>query len=270
MKKSTAIRLKDFKTAAKRASFKYRFYSDDDPDGFIVDGPTFAFYMMDKVVAYPDSIDLLPAKEFWKAIKWMDWPKRYRSGDGHQEILEFFSKRSLEFYLRFMETFDHYYGLLFIALHSYEVATWQSANVSDDSQTDLLSHIIGLGEQEYRNSLAIPQRIVDRGHSNQYRENFSYLFPSIDQLPQFENLTIIEKRRVAKGNRGLWRLKGQANRWIGMDWKRKGAQYGVSPLLVQIYSVAFGDGRVEHTTLQRSKNKTIRKKAKTKRKMSEV
>ena len=61
------------------------------------------------------------------------------------------------------------------------ISAWEEDNdqlpVSDDGFDDLLNHIIGLGEEEYRKNVENPKLAFDRADHRDYVESFAYCIP---------------------------------------------------------------------------------------------
>lgn len=74
-------------------------------------------------------------------------------------------------------------NLLYQRLDSHEKELWSSGRegygCSDDSFSDLISHIIGLGKDEFEKCMKDPMSALERVRSKNFKESFSYCFPSI-------------------------------------------------------------------------------------------
>lgn len=81
----------------------------------------------------------------------------------------------------FRKSFEEYRGALYKAcFHTVE-------GCGDDSFSDLISHIVGLGRKEYEATLANPRLAQNRCRENKYTESFAYAIPSKDS---YEDITI--------------------------------------------------------------------------------
>lgn len=56
----------------------------------------------------------------------------------------------------------------------------RSFGLGDDSWSDLLAHIVGLGKREYKAILANPQKALDRARKGDFKESFAYALPYTD------------------------------------------------------------------------------------------
>lgn len=108
---------------------------------------------------------------FWKIVAEMGWAKPYKY-DAIKKA--FMVKYPVEVALEFAEVFKEVKDTLYNRLDP--VIT----GVSDDSFSDLLCHIIGLGESEYNAVMANRDLAQDRVDRGDYRESFSYAIPYKD------------------------------------------------------------------------------------------
>lgn len=78
-----------------------------------------------------------------------------------------------------------------IALCEYERRHRKRVNLGDDGLTDMLSHVIGLGKDEYQKSLEDPSRLFKRAERFDFVESFAYVVPWPDEytktLESFED-----------------------------------------------------------------------------------
>lgn len=89
--------------------------------------------------------------------------------------------------------------------------TRNPAGGGDDSHSDLLAHIIGLGQAEYEKSLSDYAVIRKRGHAGDYKESFSYCIPYKGDYPKLNNLDYL----IANGTK----IKEEVKAFRLMDTK---------------------------------------------------
>ena len=72
------------------------------------------------------------------------------------------------------------------------ISQWERSNddlpVSDDSYSDLLAHIVGMGRREFANNLRNPELAYERATKGDYEESFSYALPYESDYRKNKNL----------------------------------------------------------------------------------
>ncbi len=64
---------------------------------------------------------------------------------------------------------------------------YQELGCGDDSYSDLLAHIVGLGHVAYSEAMLYPQRVKERCDNRKFTESFAYALPHADK---FKYLTL--------------------------------------------------------------------------------
>jgi len=122
-----------------------------------------------KVAAMGDS-------EFWKeveAIKWARPSTNYRD-ISKKLLLEWTPEKAKAFH----EKMNQLRGKLYKAITDAEKrGVIEQIPVGDDSFSDLLHHIIGLGKREYDAVMKDPKKALDRVRRDDFVESFGYAIP---------------------------------------------------------------------------------------------
>lgn len=121
--------------------------------------------------------------EFWKVVDDLGWAtKTFDYEKLNQQLIESkYNMRSL------IEIFYRYKVILKSTIFQWENITNTRLGIGDDSFDDLVSHIIGLGQEEYERVMANPELAYDRAkwardpkndrkQSSGYIESFAYVF----------------------------------------------------------------------------------------------
>lgn len=122
-------------------------------------------------------------EEFWQIVEAANWNL---VGHGRSGEECFSTLRALLSTVEVLEEFRLHHSQCSSTLAS-AIGTWEHENakvleISDDSLTDLLDHIIGLGREEYTRSIKDPSLAYNRsraadGSDEGYRESFAYCIP---------------------------------------------------------------------------------------------
>ena len=118
---------------------------------------------------------MMDEKKFWNIIKIANWAENCDFERIRQWFLLNVSKEEMqEFRNRFSEKFNE--------LDTFITPERNPAGGSDDSHSDLLSHIIGLGQEAFEAHLKDYQMIENRGQAKYcskdgYQESFRYCIP---------------------------------------------------------------------------------------------
>ena len=119
---------------------------------------------------------------FWKAIADMGWAE---NGFNYEQIGESLKQRidaayepqqAAEVKASLLETYNRKSNALYYRLDKVV------NNLGDDGYSDLLAHIIGLGQAEYEAVMADPSLGRERAKRYDFEESFSYCFHQIDPV----------------------------------------------------------------------------------------
>lgn len=143
---------------------------------------------MKKITTLPVDESLMTEDKFWELIDLSKWPT-IDYGKVKIFYLKMLSKEECH---SFRTTLDIAYCIL------DEVANGKINGVSDDSYSDLLNHIIGLGKESFYEHANDFQLIQNRADKNQYEESFSYCIPYDDDYENDSIYSIINLKRTAK------------------------------------------------------------------------
>ncbi len=117
----------------------------------------------------------MSVQEFWNLTEPYGWGTKTRDYKAIKKDL--MSKLTPEQANEMRATFDQLKGKLYHVVTKFEKDNHVSADVGDDSFSDLLCHIIGLGKAEYEECLKDPMRVVERGQKGKFTESFGYALP---------------------------------------------------------------------------------------------
>lgn len=114
--------------------------------------------------------------EFFDIIEQYGWGTKTVDYDAiKRDIMSKFTKSQSN---QLQATFTILYRRLYNFVTLYEKQNDVSCDCGDDSFDDLLSHIIGMGRNEYNNSLDNPGLVIDRAHKYNFTESFAYALPT--------------------------------------------------------------------------------------------
>jgi len=122
-------------------------------------------------------------KKFWSIIKKMEWNK-----DFNDKRISMFIKQKKYGDIKTMVSFlDEYYkkeNNLYIYINKINESEYEKyLGASDDGLGDIISHIIGNGENVYKSVFNNKKNFLK--YKNSYKEKFSYSFN--DFLTKFQN-----------------------------------------------------------------------------------
>lgn len=129
-------------------------------------------------------------KRFWQLVKMVDWPN-----------CEYEKVRAM-----YRKLLNREECSVFRAIKSQKknelnaIAEWMDLGVGDDGYSDLLHHIIGLGETAFNKHIKNPQLIRDRAEQYNYEESFSYCIPYDDDYDQDSKFEIGHVIHMAKAS----------------------------------------------------------------------
>jgi len=113
---------------------------------------------------------------FWALVDKLNWGKDLDYKRIERYLLREITKDEAE---AMREQFKKQKSELYKALDPY-------VQLSDDSYDDLLSHIIGLGEDEYNSNMRNPRKASERADMMDFKESFSYAIPHTDDYRMTE------------------------------------------------------------------------------------
>ena len=126
---------------------------------------------------------------FWSLVEQIDWATRSKGStdEGKRFVLGLLSQEEAEAFRDQMQALESDLSRRFDA---YAAEKGVQYGLGDDSWSDMLSHIIGLGREEYEANLAHPSLALARANAGDYRESFHYIIPwgddyEVDKLPHF-------------------------------------------------------------------------------------
>ena len=115
-------------------------------------------------------------KWFWDVVDFADWPlhQYVAKDDGKIQMMALLTPEEGE---RFHYILQAKTQKLKTALDMHVASGGSVLELGDDGLDDVVKHIIGLGQDEFRRALRDPQRLVDRGQCGDFSESFSYVVP---------------------------------------------------------------------------------------------
>ncbi len=113
-------------------------------------------------------------EEFWPIVDAINWKKSAKSGIS-TKTKKFLAALSNNDRLRLYNAYAIRLQMLYMVLNCYVIATSDPSGTSDDSTWDLLSEVIGRGEEFFVNCMADPKLISNMGKKGTYTENFGYI-----------------------------------------------------------------------------------------------
>ena len=113
---------------------------------------------------------------FWEMVDQVNWIRNPIYNNSEELVLKYISPNfSWEEYIQFSELYKKYYGELSRSLFNHWISL-SEYSVSDDGYTDVISSMIGSGKNFYYSSFSSIDLFINMIKSNNYRENFGYLF----------------------------------------------------------------------------------------------
>lgn len=110
---------------------------------------------------------------FWKAIDSLNWGVRCAEDQSYDLIAR---EISTKWDAQFRQSFETMLRAKVSELQKTVLAHSLGAVLGDDSLSDLLYHIVGLGKKEYDAVLANPKQAIRRAKTRDYVESFAYCF----------------------------------------------------------------------------------------------
>lgn len=108
---------------------------------------------------------------FWALVAQADWPNR----DYNEVTLEFLTTLTAEEGKSFRVALDYLWSQLNIF-----IGDRNPAGGSDDSHSDFIFHIIGLGKDEFYANLKDYDKMEQRGRKGKFEESFGYCVPYVN------------------------------------------------------------------------------------------
>lgn len=125
--------------------------------------------------------DKTSLENFWNLVDVLNWKEEaHNKKDKHRfgRLKKTFMQRvALEDLESYRKTLNQLYRALEKAIDDHCEKTGDHLGVSDDSHSDLLHHIIGLGKHLYDKTLKDPSFAVAMAENFDYVESFAYVFP---------------------------------------------------------------------------------------------
>ena len=112
--------------------------------------------------------------KFWELVSQVNWASDHNYTRIKVELMKNLTPEAQEEY---SNLFTKIRGRLGSKIDKYCEDNETSTHCSDDSFSDLLSHIVGLGKAEFDKVMADPELGVQRGQKGKYRESFSFSVP---------------------------------------------------------------------------------------------
>ena len=117
-------------------------------------------------------------EEFWKIIDNCGWGTESTDYTAIKvKLMKFFDFDALAMD-EFSKEVQKKTGILYKLIMAYEESSRTSCGLGDDGFSDLLAHIVGLGQTEYDAVIKEPKLAVDRAQAWEYVESFGYAVPS--------------------------------------------------------------------------------------------
>jgi hypothetical protein len=113
---------------------------------------------------------VMTRQEFWNQVDEFGWGTKTTD---YKAIKIYFMQKGTQYTQAFENHFDFLRNNLDNKMWQYHT----QIGCGDDSWSDLICHVIGLGQKEYEACLVDPQLFVGRGNRNDYTESFCYGIP---------------------------------------------------------------------------------------------
>jgi len=148
------------------------------------------------LIIFDDGFVKISEDFFWKMVdiinwKWLSLNNSYVDKNMHKHKL--LKKYPLAVWKKVKEIHDEKWKGLREFLRSSD-SDWV-VGTSDDSTWDLCSHVVGLGREEYLNNFYQSWRLINRGRSHDFVENFGYWIPTDENVTLPNSVDFIEKEK---------------------------------------------------------------------------
>lgn len=128
--------------------------------------------------------EILPLPKFWSLVATLGWKLGADSKALKRIVMD---TLTVEEALAADKIFSGLHLKLSTVLENYEETANVCIGLSDDSFSDMVAHIIGLGEKEYTETLANPQRALTRARKDDFCESFAYVWPDAEDYAKRGN-----------------------------------------------------------------------------------
>jgi hypothetical protein len=129
---------------------------------------------------------------FWDLVESADWKSDYNYQRIKMSLIRQLTPNAID---QFQSFYQKVKNKLARVVDKYCEENDKSAGLSDDSFSDLIAHIVGLGRTEYNQALSQPEKVVEKGRKGDFKESFSYAIPYKDDLKYFPKSYYSEKAR---------------------------------------------------------------------------
>jgi len=148
----------------------------------------------------PISENYMEEGVFWKLVEKAEWAKSTDYTKDYTKIKIMYLKTLTEKGASsFRNTANELYRTMVNFIHDKTEQGELDLNIGDDSFSDLIFHIIGLGEKEYYGCLGNCKMIQDRAEKKDYQESFGYCIPyTSDYNPKNSEFNISSVIQCAK------------------------------------------------------------------------
>lgn len=127
----------------------------------------------------------MPLPVFWTVVGALGWTKGANALQVQVQVLK---TMTLEQVQSAQVTMVELSNQLDRAIMAYELYHRHTCGLGDDSFSDLIAHIVGLGEAEYNAALEDPSLAVERAQANNFTESFAYVWPNAQDYARRGNL----------------------------------------------------------------------------------
>ena len=129
-------------------------------------------------------------QRFWElvdAINWGSISELYIDSNCiKRDLIKQYGDEAYQMRGRFNQLYNTLDSVVSPELAQYQLVFDQYL-VGDDSYSDLIAHIIGLGRDEYYSTLNNPQLAIIRAKDGRFSESFSYVLPYVDNQSDMPN-----------------------------------------------------------------------------------
>ena len=136
-----------------------------------------------------DSID---ETTFWSLVEAANWKSDHNYDRIKIGLIRQLTPSAID---QFQDLFQKFNNKLAKAVDNYCDQNNKTTGCSDDPYSDLIAHVVGLGKEEYEQSLKNPELVVARAKKGDYKESFSYSIPSKEDLQYMPKSYYMEKAR---------------------------------------------------------------------------
>ena len=118
-------------------------------------------------------------KQFWKVVKLVNWDVQCHEDSTeqmHEDLKGFCIQEGISLD-KFQDHLNKFESNLWDLIRDKDLNQWKHKRdfISEDGMGDCISHIIGLGKEEYQRCLSNPDEIMKRYDSRNFVESFDYI-----------------------------------------------------------------------------------------------